>query len=513
MRGQKSLIVFSSEYIKSAIGFVGLFIVTRFMGSEVLGTVGYYLSVLGLFSIFLDLGLSSAHIKRVSEKADLGTCNGSFLLLKLIAFFVYSILVIGYIMKVGFDHEAAASTTTTTLIPLILFIYYLFEQSTTALTITFSAREEFAKMNVPTILGGTMKTLVVVVAAFLRWGAVGLAVAYLADAGFSFLFGAIFFIRSRIPVSRPTWQMVKSYFRYALPMTIIIPMSVFISNIDRIMIKTLSSTQEVGFYFAVQSIVDVCKQFSSSAMTVLLPKISSDYARNRVEEIAVSVHKAGRYLSIMVMPLAVLLSTQSDWIVRICFGSKFAPAASVLSTLALGAIVLTIVRPYSNVLFGIERHQKIAWMSFINLLVLVGCNLFFIPEGKTWFGFSGLGLGAGGAALSNLVISIVSSCFQIYLVYRYLKFRFDLRIFKHLGCGLLMGGAIYFSKFAFGGLDWPIAVKLMFCSLIGVGTYLSALTLVGEWRKTDWDYLRLQMDPKRLTYDAIKEMKEKGSVQ
>ncbi len=407
LRGRKTLIVFASDYVRSTIGFITMFFVSRIMGAEQIGIVGYHLGLLGLFSIFLDLGISTAHIKRVSEKKDLGECVGTYLALKVGALSLYSIAVLTYlcahhplaIKDIGNQNHGVF---------FVLFVYYVFDQLTTVLITTFSGREEFIKLNIPTSVGRIIKLFVAITFGYLGWGAKGLAIAYLADAFTSFLAAIFLFWYGKIPIKKPTSRMLQSYIRYALPMMVIIPISVFNSNIDRVMIQKFSTLQQVGFYFTVQSLFVIINSISSSAMVVLLPKISSDFIQNKLEDLNRSVQKATRYLSIIILPVAIIVFIEADRIVGICFGVKFLGAANILRVFSIVSLVMAVSRPYSNVLYGIESHNKIAFVSFLNLIILFTCNYLLIPK-----------LGAVGAAVSNLIVWIFSASIQIYLACRY----------------------------------------------------------------------------------------------
>jgi len=159
MQSRKSLIIFLSEYTKSAIGFVTLFFVTRLIGAEALGVVAYQLGLLGLFAIFLDLGFSTAHIKHVSEKKNLGECVGTYLSVKLCMLALYSVIILGYLYFKSPDFTILHDNAYLQNVFIILFFYYILDQLTSVLSTTFTGRQEFVKLSIPLMIGRVAKMI------------------------------------------------------------------------------------------------------------------------------------------------------------------------------------------------------------------------------------------------------------------------------------------------------------------------------------------------------------------
>ena len=52
------------------IGFIPFIFIVRIFGVEVLGNIAYYYSLAGIFSLFADMGLSTAYNKFLASKED-----------------------------------------------------------------------------------------------------------------------------------------------------------------------------------------------------------------------------------------------------------------------------------------------------------------------------------------------------------------------------------------------------------------------------------------------------------
>lgn len=506
MQSRKSLIIFLSEYIKSAIGFVTLFFVARLMGAEAIGVIGYHLGLLGLFAICLDLGISTAHIKRVSEKKDLGECVGTFLTLKLAALVIYSLVILIYIYFRKSTLEISAGMGYVKDIFVILFVYYVFDQLTSVLLTTFSGRQEFVKLNIPTLIGRLVKMVVAISFALLGWKAKGLAYAYLLEAVISLSYAAFLFWKSNIQIKKPTSEMLKSYVRYALPLMVIIPTSVFSANIVQVMIGKLSNAEQVGFYFVIQSLISIPNAISSSAMVALLPKVSSDYAKKNYQTMTASVEKAARYLSIIVTLVAAIFCGLSDLILRVCYNFYSREASLCLVFLSLSTVVASIARPYLNFLVGIEKHYKNVLVNLGALFVVCLCCAYFIPS--RIFMFTGLNLGAAGAGLAQLVMWVFAGIWFYYLARKEFHFPFNYRIFKHWLSGFVAFLFIWIGKnlFPSGGIFLAIS-GIFILSAVCLSVYFLCLILLKEWQRADWQYVLRLINPASLTKDVALELK------
>ena len=118
MIARKSFLIVISNFIVQFIGWIGLVVLAKLWGDfapQALGTIGFAMSFLALFNIIADLGFSRAHIKRVSEGKDLGTCIGTFAAIKIcltgimVTVVFSAIFIWKYVMQKGFYDDTTES--------------------------------------------------------------------------------------------------------------------------------------------------------------------------------------------------------------------------------------------------------------------------------------------------------------------------------------------------------------------------------------------------------------------
>ena len=143
MIARKSFLIVISNFIVQIIGWIGLVVLAKLWGDfapQALGTIGFAMSFLALFNIIADLGFSKAHIKRVSEGKDLGSCIGTFAAIKIcltglmVTVVFVAIFIWKHVMQEGF-YDA-----TTESIIYVFLIYYAFSNLASIASVTFIGR-------------------------------------------------------------------------------------------------------------------------------------------------------------------------------------------------------------------------------------------------------------------------------------------------------------------------------------------------------------------------------------
>ena len=130
MIGRKSFLIISSHFVVRFIGWVGLVVLARNWPSKTapaaLGTIAFTMSFLALFNIIADLGFSKAHVKRISEGKDLGTCIGTYAAIKLLltGLMITVAVVAIYIWSTFFD-KTFFNTTTESVLFIMMFYNHL----------------------------------------------------------------------------------------------------------------------------------------------------------------------------------------------------------------------------------------------------------------------------------------------------------------------------------------------------------------------------------------------------
>ena len=141
--------------------YVYLFFISRYMGPEDYGIIIFAMGFVGIYTIISNFGYNSAHIKQVSEGKDLGTCVGTFMLIKFSLISIMSLVVLTtmYFWKniIGRGFESPLHES----VIYIIVIYFIVHGISEIFHVTFRARREIAKSELAIIIRAITKTIAI----------------------------------------------------------------------------------------------------------------------------------------------------------------------------------------------------------------------------------------------------------------------------------------------------------------------------------------------------------------
>ena len=535
MIARKSLLIAISQFFARFLGWIGLVVLAKLWGEaapEALGIIGFAIAFLAIFNFIADLGFSSAHVKRISEGKDLGTCIGTYAAIKvfLTGLMVIVIFTAIFIWK-NVLHEGFYDATTESVI-IVFVVYYVFSNLQIA-TATFEGRKEIAKREITKTFENIVKVPLMILVAlagvtsigmmsvspsewpqflqplqqFLADHAVGsLAMTYVFGAISTFFIG-IWFLR-KYPLKKPSWELCKSYFFFALPVMLISTVSVISVNIDKIMIGYFWTSTEVGYYFTVQQILQIFSVITPSVGVVLFPTISEYHSSKNFQEIRRTTHLAERYLSMVMIPAMVVIIIFAHPFINIMLSGAFLPAASVLIVLTFYAFIRCLMTPYISLIRGINRPGAAAKIMFVMCATNISLNYLFIPEGGI---LSSFGInGPTGAAIAT-VLSALVGFFGLRIVAKKLTGITILQSHtpRHVIAGIVMGIVLYFLAFCtpfFPAVQWH---HLFMFAVMGLAVYLGVLFMLKEFKKQDLLFFLNMLQPKKMLKYVSSELKDK----
>ncbi|MCK5459335.1 MAG: polysaccharide biosynthesis C-terminal domain-containing protein, partial [Thermoplasmatales archaeon] len=288
----------------------------------------------------------------------------------------------------------------------------------------------------------------------------------------------------KYPWKRPSWELFKSYFSFALPIMIISIIGVISLNIDKIMIGYFWTSIEVGYYFTMQQVLLLITILYSSINTVLFPTISEYHSTKNFEKIKQTTHLAERYISMVMIPPIVVIIVFAIPMINIMLSGAFLPAASVLIILTIYAFLFGIRIPYSSLISGINRPGITARIGVVICVTNITLNYLFIPKGGL---LSSFGItGPTGAAIAT-VLSCLIGFFGMRIAAKKLT---GIKLLqshtpRHVLAGLVMGGVLYCFNFLILEIHW---YHLLGFAGLGLVVYLGILFVLREFKKEDLNF-------------------------
>ncbi len=504
MIARKSLLIMTQNVISGVFGYVALFFIARYMSVEDYGIIGFALSFAMMFSIIYQLGFHAAHLKRVSEGKDLGECIGTFFALKILLTIAYVATVFGAIfvwtdvIGRGFESQEHFAAI------IIMVAYSAFASLGQTMKVTFQARKEIAKHQIPFLLHTVIRTVATIAVALSGEGALHLAFTYILAEIVAMAVNAIFFRNYKI--KRPTKEMFKSYRTFALPMVISGTIGLIITNSDKVFIQLFWNSTEVGYYFAPYTVIKSLTLATTAIGVLLFPTISKLHANKDSVKIENLVKKAERYSSMLLFPVVFFIIAFPRPIIHIMLDDSYYPAIPIFQILPLWLLFRAIGGPYGQLMIGINRPWINTYGSIINVVLNISLNLILIPVDIKFLGLNGLGLGATGAAIATIITLTIGLIYTRIMVWRFTGITWNPRVLIHLlAAGGMVLGLNYITSY-FYIVRWYHLLSVFF---LGIGIYLGILIILREFKKEDYLFFMDTINPKEMLSYIVDEIRGK----
>lgn len=487
MIARKSALIIITHIVNAILAYIALFFITRYMEPGDYGIVAFALGFVTLFSIFGMLGFEQAHIKRVSEGKDLGTCIGTFLVTKIGLIGLMVLTTVGSIFIWRFVIGRGFESSTHEIAIYIMIVYWAIRLFSLSFISTFNAKKEIAKAQLPSFLWTLTRVIATIYVAIAGFGALALAYTYIAGEIIQ-LMSTLYFFRG-YPIKKPSRIYFRDYSSFALPLIIVVASSTIMTNIDKVLIQLFWSAANVGYYFAAYNLSRFIHMFTMAIGILLFPTYSMLHAKNNIKAIRRLTFQSERYLSMVIFPMVfglVVLAEPATFILL----SGWMPVVPILQILPFFALFAALARPYSTQILGMG-HPKLARNQVIIMVCFnVILNIVLIPKDIQMFGLNLLGMGAKGAAIATVVSYGIALGYNRIIVWKLTKVKGNPRLLLHAFAAGIMTAVLYIMLYTFDMImlltRW---YHLLGFASLGLSLYLIILYLLGEFTKDDFYFI------------------------
>jgi len=362
----------TTNALVALVNFATFIIILKTFGKGVIGSIAYCYSLAGIFSLFSDMGLSTAYNKFLASKEEHRDIN-TFLVLKFILIVVYIIIfLLVYFFKLkntGIDNKLL----------LILFTCFVFDLISQIFTSTFTGRRDFAFLSKLEIGSCVLLFVYSFIVCFVIRSKYFIAANKIVLPAVMILGGMFYFFHNKLlKFYKPRWADIKKYFNYALPIAFSSISGRFIIYIDKILLGRFIGMRELGLYEIASrcytALDRLVKPVTSTLFTEIVHRVANtpSFFREKFRDI---IHM----LSFFGSTLALIVIFVSSPVVNCFFGAENLRASFVLKFFALVILAKLFWRPYEHVIYAIEKHKVLLYLSPLNLVIRMACYYFLIP--------------------------------------------------------------------------------------------------------------------------------------
>lgn len=402
--GRKSLVLLSATWVGSSINLVTGVLIARALGPDAVGSLSFGFGLSGILMAALLPGFTQAHMKRIAEGNDLGLCLGTFGTIKLGLYGVLGLTLLAARpwRPLLFETQALESVF------LLLFAGRLFSNLADVFTVSLLARERAGEQAF-ILLGSRGIRFLATVAVLvwlpdIRW----VAAAYALEGVWELLAGAVV-VRAWLGVRlrAPTRESLRSYWRYARPLLVMVPIGMFQDSVDRVVVKQWAGLTAAGYYHIARGFWEILGTLSAYPSMILFTRMSSlfaDRSAERDREARSLFYSAVDKLLFVTVPFGLGLWIFAGPVIALTFGRAFAPAEMAVRIFVVATVAANLFNPYTQILYALDAHGRLVPVVFIRLAVYLVALAVLVPSQPPLAGVPVLGLAESGAALARLVL-------------------------------------------------------------------------------------------------------------
>lgn len=243
--------------------------------------------------------------------------------------------------------------------------------------------------------------------------------------------------------------------------------------LDKTMLGFINNGEmtQSGFYEQTTKIINLCMALVTSISTVILPRMSAEFAIGNFNKIKDTVTKAIRFVLLLSCPICFGIIAISESVIPWFFGEEFFPVSFLLKVYSWILLIVPVSNVIGNgILTPTGQHNKGTVAVTCGAISNMFLNLLLIKN-----------YGALGATVATLIAEMVVLSIHLYYARDYLDLKSILKtelrymIASTIMCGLIVLLDNYIVSLFFSGI-----IRTMILTTVGCFIYLFLVLIVGR---------------------------------
>ncbi len=442
-------------------------VISRIGGAKLLGEYSYLVAFLAMTQTVASAGLDILITRDVAHQRDLaGTYLTAACVIGLCAVVLAGVVITPWFV-LGVDGGAVRLALVVLTIALVPSFVITFCE---AILLGFEHARDFVTVAfTETLLRSAVATALV----WYGYGIMAIALTILVMRGLSAI-ALLAFVKAR--GVQLAWRVDRKQLARFARQTPVVGAIPFVNALywrsGTLLLTWIAGLVPVGYYSAAYRVFDMMRTLPQAYVRAAYPVLSRLHQASP-EEFATLCRDSLRWISIITLGVALLVSGAARWIVVLLYGAEFAPSILPLQILVFTMLPYAITATLAQVLFATSNQAYDLRVNTIATVVSIAANVIFIPL---------YGLVAAAA------VALAATCLHAGLQYNFVRCHV---IDPHFGGALLR-------TLAAAGLGavvlFVLPLESVVVALVGaLAVYLAALAAAGLLRKSHviWLYDRV----------------------
>lgn len=386
--------------------FVFLFI-SRYLGPTEFGVFEYFLSFVGLFFLFADLGISNIFIRDYNQSDDQ---KKQLLIVEVFTLKLYLSLIFSFIALAGYIFTKNIGNI---YIYMVFVLFYFFQNVENYFESYFVAKQISYKKFIFNFVSSWVLLAAVIVGLIMWKNILVVAVSYLLSMLSGSLIAYLLFWRETRIIFDFSFSVSFIRFKYyiinGLPLTLFGLLGFVFFATDKIFITHFLGPQANGIYSIASRFVGVMQSIPSILTLAFFPILSFEVSRSNTNRLQTILFVFTILLMFIGLLSAILMYFLSEELILFIFGNEFAFSVPILKVFIW---ILIFLFPTNFLDYFLLSYNK-QWLDFIltllPALLNVVLNIIFIPL----FGVFGAVYASIMAQGLNFILTFLASFFVL----------------------------------------------------------------------------------------------------
>lgn len=363
-----------SQMVSYVLGFFTLMYSARYLGVEKFGTLSLALAFAGIFSICMDLGLSSLTIREVARDKSLAEnyiANITFIKIILAIITLLIIFIIIHILR--YNQQ-------TMQVLYIIAAYTLFTTFSQLFYAIFQAHEKMEYQSIGNILNNVLLMLGVFLAIYFKFNLIQFSLIYFIS-GISIFIYALITYSQKFSLPKLKFQKAQwiSLIRESWPFAVIGISYNLYTYIDSIILSFIKGQEAVGLYTASYKLILVLIFIPSIFNYAIFPLMSQYYISSK-KSLNFIFEKLLKILILLGLPIGIGTVIIAKKVITLIYGQQFINASLALQILIWSTVLVFARTPFELLNQSCNKQFVVTKIFILGVIFNIIFNLIFIPK-------------------------------------------------------------------------------------------------------------------------------------
>jgi O-antigen/teichoic acid export membrane protein len=361
-----------SGFLSSGLAVLSSVIIIRTFGVEPVGKIAYYFGLVGMFSLFTDMGTGTAYIKFLSDGIDREIIN-TYIILRAV------LIIVFYLIVTAAYAWFYKNPSTDPYLFYLAVIITLIQLASEFFTNTLAGLRDYVFLSKVEVAGAVLLILYNIFVCLFFPNIYMLASNMVIAPLCIIAAGTFYCCRNRIiAISFPDKKSFTRYFRYSYPIAFSSIVGLFTAHFEKVMLGKMIGMKELGYYRLALGVFSGFDKIIKPITNTLFSEISFrinksiEFIRNQFGDLVYTLNLTGAILVLLLM----FISTP---VVILFYDAENIRTAFILQCFALSIASRLFWRPYRHVLYAVEAHHPLAYLSIVDFIIRLGCYYLLIP--------------------------------------------------------------------------------------------------------------------------------------